>query len=222
MAQIPEYNEIKLEKFPYQEDGRQVSETSEFETYDDLKLWKEFKNGNRAAFIFIYHKYFDRMYSYAHQFTDDSELVKDSIQDLFIEINASRTRLTDTDCIHLYLYKAIKRKIIRLLGQYQKVSENNEGFARAGFNVELSVEQKIINRQIAEEQILKLKDSVNKLTGRQREAIFYFYYEGFSLEQVKELMEMQSIKATQNLIYKAIRELRKMLVLLTIALLWAF
>lgn len=220
MSQIPDKADVvRLESFSKHDHVDVVSHVSEFEEWSDLKLWQEFKKGSRSAFVFIYHRYFDRLYNYGHQFTHDTGLIKDCIQDLFIELNYSKSRLSDTHSIHLYLYKAVKRKIIKTLKNHKKSLWNgkDELFAY-GFNIELSIEQKIINRQIADEQILKLNDSVNKLTYRQREAIFYFYYEGFSLTQVRELMEMQSLKATQNLIYKAVKELRKLLVFLPLPL----
>lgn len=209
---------VRLENFPERSTEEVVSPVSEFENMPDLKLWQEFKKGSRAAFIFIYHKYFDKLYNYAYQFARDRDLVKDSIQDLFVELNYAKSRLSDTDSIQLYLYKSIKRKVLRI-ARRQLNSVDTDGAAwRNGFNIELSVEQKIINRQIADEQMLKLNDSVNKLTYRQREAIFYFYYEGFSLEQVNELLDMKSLKATQNLIYKAIKELRKLLAFIFLSL----
>lgn len=204
---------IRLEAFPPQSAKADATAASEFEAYSDLRLWREFKKGSRSAFIYIYHTYFDRIYNYAHQFTPDTDLVKDCIQDLFIELNNSKSRLSDTDSIHLYLFKATKRKLLRAAKRKIKVVDTFNSVSEVNFFIELSVEQKMINRQIDEDQIFELKNSINKLTDRQREAIFYFYYEGFSLAQVKELMGIQSIKATQNLIYKAIKELRKMLIL---------
>jgi DNA-directed RNA polymerase specialized sigma24 family protein len=64
---------------------------------------------------------------------------------------------------------------------------------------------------ISEEQKERLNDALQQLTGRQREIIYYFYYESFSIEQVRELMDFQSVKAAQNLLYRTIRVLRTIL-----------
>lgn len=189
-------------------------ELPQFANCSDLQIWQEFKRGSRAAFIYIYHQYFEGLYAYGHQFSKNTDLIKDCIHDLFVEIDQSKARLSDTTSIRLYLYKSIKRKILYTLKKRQKFVSSEDNSEAFRFNFDLPAEQKMINRQMDEERIKKLNEAVSQLTHRQREAVFYFYYEGFSFQQISELMEFQSIKATQNLLYRALKELRKILSIL--------
>jgi len=188
-----------------------VRESSEYEYFSERELWKEFKKGKRTAFIFIYNRYFDRLYIYGHQFTRDSELVKDCIQEIFIDIDLTKKRLSNTDSIHFYLLKTLKSKLIKVLKKNRRnlLSAYQDSFEP--FNIDLSIEQKIIDRQIDEEKMQKLKNAVNNLTHREREVIFYYYYENLTLDQIKQIMGFKSVKITRNLIYKAIKELRVIL-----------
>ncbi len=198
---------------------KSLKRVSEFDLYTDQELWNEFKSGKKAAFIYIYNKYFDRLYAYGHRFTSDSELIKDCIQEVFIVINLTKTKLSDTDCIHLYLYKALRTTILKSfkIKQRQVASLNNGLFVP--FNFDISIEEKIINRQLDEERVDKLKVAIKNLTEREREIIFYYYYENFSLDQIRQVMGFKSSKIAQNLIYKAIRGLREIMLIFLFTLL---
>ena len=192
---------------------------SQFTGMADRQIWEAFKTGSKAAFIFIYESYFDALYAYGHQFSGDSEMVKDCIQELFEEINESKKRLSHTNSIRHYLYKALKYKILRVLKKQSKmVSEQNYPHGLS-FDFEISVEQTIINRQLREEKIQLLNQAIANLTDRQKEVIFYFFYEEFDIDQIRQIMDFKSIKAAQNIVYRAIKQLRSLLISLLIPLL---
>lgn len=193
-------------------DDHRIHPVPEPASSSDLDLWRAFKSGDRGAFVTIYNVYFDKLYGYGHQFTADTDLIKDCIQDLFIDLDRTRARLSDTHSIQFYLFKSLKRSIIRKIKVDKRDNlRNTEAELGKEFHVELSVEQKMINHRISEEQKVRLNHALHELTGRQREIIYYFYYESFSMEQIRELMDFQSVKAAQNLLYRAIKVLRAIL-----------
>ncbi|MEQ9287163.1 MAG: sigma factor-like helix-turn-helix DNA-binding protein [Cyclobacteriaceae bacterium] len=59
-----------------------------------------------------------------------------------------------------------------------------------------------------EENIHKLNHAREYLTKRQKQAIYYFYYEDLSYEEVSEIMGLNNVKSTRNLVYKAINILK--------------
>ncbi len=174
----------------------------------DGEIWQMFKNGHEGAFKFIYEKYAGQLLSYGIRLTGNREVIKDTIQDLFIELRNSRN-LSDTDCIKFYLLKALRFKIIHALKKQNgknRLFRNHDGFS---FQIEVSHEVKIINRQIEEEKKERLERSLLKLNSRQREAIYYFYYENMSYAQVASLMGFANVKSVRNLIYKSLDIIRK-------------
>jgi DNA-directed RNA polymerase specialized sigma24 family protein len=56
-----------------------------------------------------------------------------------------------------------------------------------------------------------LNDAIVKLSRRQREIIYYSFFEGFNYDQIQEIMELENHQSARNLMYKAIKELRKLL-----------
>ena len=175
---------------------------SEFEKVPDMQLWTEFKRGSEAAFIFMYKKYFPQLYSYGFQFTNDHEFIQDCIQDLFIEIRKKRKNLSDTDCIKLYLFKILRRKIISAIRRRNNLKAKDISLQE--FDVTFSIEHHLINQQLTQEKIEGLNRALENLSNRQKEAVYYFYYENFSYKEIAEMMDMAHVRSARNLIYRAL------------------
>ena len=189
------------------EDNRTPSSAIDSKNKNEGAIWEAFKNGNESAFIYIYETYFDSLFVYGCQFTRNDDIVKDAIQDLFIEIRKNRGRLGKTDSIKFYLYKSLKRAVIKACGQWYNRCEEIDSNTAFGFV--FSHEQILIERQLDEEKTAMLKQAIQSLSPRKREIIFYFYYEGLSYQQIQELMEMSHVRSARNLLYKAVDFLRE-------------
>ncbi len=185
----------------------------------DNEIWLMFKKGNEGAFNFIYEQYFPVLFKYGHRFTKNREIVKDAIQDLFIELRASGQNLSDTDSIKYYLFKALRWKILQYLNRKRKFSEVNWHQAVFDFEIIDSPEIVLIQQQTDEEKKEKLHKALQSLSKRQKEGIYYFYFEGLSYAQVASIMGMSNIKSARNLIYKAIDSLKKIFIVITLLIL---
>ncbi|MCC5929929.1 MAG: sigma-70 family RNA polymerase sigma factor [Cyclobacteriaceae bacterium] len=182
-----------------------------YQNKKDEEVWSLFKNGNEIAFVHIYKTHFYALFRYGSQFTSNRECIKDAIHDLFLELKVKRQKLSSTDNIRFYLLKSLKIRLISLLKKESKFVAEKSDYKGMDFEFSIPVEELLINRQIDEERRNKLNDAIMKLTNRQREIIFYFYYEGFTLDKIQELMQFESKKATQNLLYKTLAILRSRL-----------
>jgi RNA polymerase sigma factor (sigma-70 family) len=172
----------------------------------DLLLWKSFKSGSESAFIFIYEHNFEILYSYGCRLTNDGEVIKDAIQDLFIELRKNRENLGDTDSIKFYLFKCLKRRINRELNSW--INKKEEFIGDLSFEITFSPEQVLIDSQLDKEKTEKLNKAIQGLSARKREAVYYLFYEGLSYEQIKEIMDLSHVKSARNLVYKALNFLR--------------
>lgn len=182
---------------------------SKFDGWDEAAIWKAYKSGSREAFVYIYHKYFPVLYNYGHQLCSRSEQIEDCIQELFVDLSRAGQKLGDTDSIKFYLIKSLKNKFLKILKKEKRVKENEKFFPGYDFQFTLSAEQKIINAQLDKERIAKLNKSLDLLTARQREAIYYYFYEGLSIDEISEIMEVTNRRTVQNIIYRALAYLRK-------------
>ncbi|MDN5215534.1 sigma-70 family RNA polymerase sigma factor [Fulvivirgaceae bacterium BMA12] len=187
----------------------------------DIEIWSMFKKGHEGAFNFIYENYFPLLFKYGHRFTKNREVVKDAIQDLFIELRAGGQNLSDTDSIKYYLFKALRWKIQQYLKKRKRFLGEDKLPVDFTFEVVDSPEISLIRRQIDEEKKMRLQKSLQSLSKRQKEAIYYFYYEHLTYAQVASIMGMSNIKSARNLIYKAIDSLKKIINLISLTLLFS-
>lgn len=175
---------------------------------DDMLLWKAFKNGSESAFITIYKQYFQILYNFGRQLSGDPDLIKDCIQDVFITLRKSRKNLAEVSSIKAYLLKSIRHRIIRELKRSKRRNEWILLQAPLDFQIEPSTENLIIDRQFQEHQIMSIANALTHLSNRQKEAIYYYYYNDLSYEEIKEVMGFSSTEAARNLIYRSLSAIR--------------
>lgn len=197
------FSHFKVSKqFPAERDKSRSDEK-----IPDASLWDQFRNGSDAAFIEIYEQYFDRLYAYGMRLTGEESLTKDGIQELFFDLKNLRKKLGPTDHIRFYLLKCLKRKLYRQQSRWEQRREDLS--EKEGFGFELSHEQVLIDQQLDTERIEQLNRAIAELSPRKKEIIYYFFYEGLSYSEIRELMGMDSDHTTRNLMYKALEFLRK-------------
>ncbi|MDN5199715.1 sigma-70 family RNA polymerase sigma factor [Fulvivirgaceae bacterium BMA10] len=177
----------------------------------DSEQWKAFKNGDEASFINIYTQYFPVLFNYGHQFTQDKELIKDLIQDLFIELKQKRKTLGNTNSIKFYLLKSYRRKLLNCLKRDKLNTSKKKKFVRDTFEIELAYESCLINVQLKDEIKFKLNQALNDLTKRQREILIYFFQDGLSYEEITSIMEFSRIEYTRVLMSRSLSKLRGIL-----------
>jgi RNA polymerase sigma factor (sigma-70 family) len=173
----------------------------------DKAIWASFRSGNKNAFTFIFNTYVKVLYAYGEKITSDKALVQDCIQDLFIDLWRKRDTLGETDSIRFYLFKSLRRSIVRKLSRNSKfiqASAINDDFV---FAIEFSHEHTLIREQLTEDQSKLLSAALNKLTGRQREAIYLKFYQKLSSQEIADTLQID-INSLYNLISKSIEILR--------------
>lgn len=171
---------------------------------NDEKLWRKICLGNEQAFSYIYRKYAKELFSYGAHFTNDHELIKDCIQNVFVRIFRKANSLGHTTNIRFYLLLALKNELFQVFRKKDKIIllENSPSF---------SIEYTVNNQAVEDEEMRLLLERVNQmlniLSPRQKEAIYYRFIEELSLEEISQIMDI-SYQSTQNIIQRALKKLR--------------
>ncbi|HSF55332.1 MAG TPA: sigma-70 family RNA polymerase sigma factor [Algoriphagus sp.] len=200
--------EKKISSTPHEKRGFQSSASPPFSS--DGEAWDAFRQGNESAFIFIYETYFEILFGYGFSIVPDPNIVKDSLQDLFIQLRERRGQLGSTDSIKFYLFKCLKRRLQKEISKWPGIKDSLDAIP-ADFLFTLSYEAQLIDKQLTTEKITHLNEAITKLSKRQREIIYYSFFEGFNYTQIQEIMGLESHQSGRNLMYKALKELRKLL-----------
>src|SRR5215467_8963832 len=132
---------------------------------DDLSLWLRFKNGDKVAFAELYQKHIISLAAYGSKICPDQEILKDSIQELFVELWNSRQNLSVTGSVRFYLFKALRYKLLR----FEKRTHAQARWLQSAAEVIYSergdnIESSIINQENQESKIAKLKEAIKGLT----------------------------------------------------------
>jgi RNA polymerase sigma factor (sigma-70 family) len=169
--------------------------------------WSRFKNGDVNALESIYRAHVRSLINYGLKITEDLDLIKDSIQDLFIELWKSRQNLADTDQPKFYLFRALRNKLANALSQQSFVSEREMQLASANLLTEY-VELEIVDKEQQMQASGTLKKLLEKLPRRQHEAIYLRFYHNFSYEIIASMMNM-NYQSVLNLMQRALKSMRK-------------
>lgn len=168
------------------------------------QIWLSFKQGNEDAFTDLMELYYPSMLNYGLRFRKDRELVKDCIQDLFLDLWKNRKTLGDVLSPKSYLLISLRRKLLKEADKLRWFREAPEISEDYDFEVQFAIETYLINTEIQHEDLKKLKRSLSQLTKRQREAIYLRFYQELSYEDIAGTMGINQHSAV-NLVYEAIR-----------------
>ena len=174
---------------------------------EEALLWLQFKKGDKDAFAILYKTHILSLIAYGSKLCTDKEALKDAIHELFVELWNSRSNLADTDSVTFYLIKALRYKLIRL----EKQRHIQTRVPAANFNkshFEDPIEASIIERETLDSNIAHLRKAIQALTTRQQEVIQLRFYQGFSNEQIAEIMSMH-YQSVSNLLYNALCRLKE-------------
>jgi RNA polymerase sigma factor (sigma-70 family) len=175
----------------------------------DLRLWQRFREGDEAAFALIFDHFSPILYRYGSSITVHKDIVEDSIQDGFVDIWRTKERLSDTDNIGFYMFKVVRRKIYKNLQSRQFQSEDSldDLLINTLTTIENSVETTLINDESEAKRRLAIANVIIQLPPRQREVIELRFYQGFSYEQIAEIMGI-NLQSVHNNVHRALTFLR--------------
>lgn len=188
---------------------------------EDAVLWDSLKIGNETAYEELYRRYFQVLFSYGKRLIKDEDVVKDAIQDLFVDIWRTHKNINQAQSVKFYLISSLRRKIHRslkpdyLFGDYW---ENiNEQFLPIHPSVEkdfTQIEEEYLNKERVNSWLIQLPE-------RQNEALILRYFHNFEYAEIAQILDIKE-QTARNLVQKAIILLRKMAVTLAITLLPLF
>ena len=172
----------------------------------DFEIWENFKKGDQSALSLVYFQNFHSMFQYGIRFKDDSEFIKDCIQDVFYKLIQAGEKLSPTDNIRFYLFRALKNGIYKELGKSKKTEPIE--FNQLKFEALFALEEEFAEKDNVSEKEKALLQALNELSDRQREIIFLRYECGMEYEQICEMMQL-NYDSARTLVSRAIKSLKK-------------
>jgi len=177
----------------------------------DKKIWDDFRKGKDQALSDIYNKYIQLLFRFGKKFSDDDELLKDTIQDLFFDLIRTRKKLGVTDNICFYLMASFRRKLVRNLSHINKSIDQYSGNEKEPeVNIVYSIETELIEKEELTEREKAVKEALAELSPGQREILFYRFTCNFDYGQICEIMKIKYDSARKQ-VSRALKSMKKAL-----------
>ena len=177
--------------------------------------WIQFREGEKNALGSLFKFYYNDLYAYGMKLTGNEEIVRDSIQDLFVKLWESRSRIKVVNQVKPYLIRAFRNLTI----DQSRVAERNpvQRFSISEFSETLNFESEDFESEseFTQEQISKVLTLLNLLPPRVREAIYLRYFTGLSTEELAKVLNV-TVQSTRNLVHQGIKSLKEDLLILLI------
>jgi RNA polymerase sigma factor (sigma-70 family) len=177
------------------------------DSYNNTILWKSFLAGDKEAFAHFYNLHVDALYHYGTKLCSDDNLVKDAIQEVFLDLYLKQKKnKTNPENLRYYLILALKRNLIKKLKRNRRLISEEE--CELNFEPEYSIEKAIIENEEKAELNRRVNEVLKNLPARQKEALYLRYNESMEYEDIAKVLNI-SIESVRKQVYRALQSIRK-------------
>lgn len=171
------------------------------------QVWQSFRSGNADSFREIYNEFADALFTYGSKITPDRELLKDCIQDLFIDLYRYNLELRCPEYLEFYLYKTLKHLLIRKIRLGRQLQHlPAEDFTV--FNLNFNFEEDYFQQESEMKRQESVKRILQNLDDTKRELIFLKFTSGLNYAEIGEILNLKPDTVKKQL-YRLLQSLRE-------------
>ncbi len=169
-------------------------------------VWNQMKAGNEQGLSDLFTRLYPDLYLYGMKIFNLPDLVKDSIQDVFVRVWEKRKTLGEVLNPKAYLITALRRKLF----------ENKERYFAADAELLTKISEKqafsFVENEFTEipEISEKLRESliatINDLPERQRELVFLRFYYNLKYREIADILDVKE-QTVKNLMQRTMASL---------------
>lgn len=173
-------------------------------TLSDDTLWQQLQSGDKRALGLLAERHYRALFHYGTKLTTNHALIQDCLQDLFLTLWEKRQTTSILQSVRAYLFVALRNNILRQVKQQSYDEDMLESDAPDGLTDPESLYVQVESEQTV---LASLKQALERLPKRQREAIYLRYYENLSYEEIGTAMSLNR-QVVANYLQNALHHLR--------------
>ncbi|WP_420150710.1 RNA polymerase sigma factor [Spirosoma sp.] len=177
---------------------------------EEAQQWKAFMADDETALRKLMERFYATLTNYGSKYTKDREVVKDCIQELFIDLWYHRHQLVQPNSVKAYLLTSLRRRLFRQLNKSIFSIVSDSALENESFQFESSPDLILIERESIVRQAQQVAHYLNELPRRQREIVYLKYYQNLSRDEIAEVMGITQ-QSVSNLLQKALQTLRQVI-----------
>ncbi|MEO6721848.1 MAG: sigma-70 family RNA polymerase sigma factor [Ferruginibacter sp.] len=174
---------------------------------NDETLWKGLQQGDKEMFLALYKKYYHSLLFIGLKEIKDAQLVKDTIQQLFLYLWEKRETINEAKNIKSYLVTSFLRKLTVDWKKSEKASHLQIVSNNYSEDTQPNPEEKLIKKDEQNHLFKLLMIHINELPNRQRELIVLKFYEGLTYEEIVQRTGL-SHRTVYNKIHESLKKLK--------------
>jgi RNA polymerase sigma factor (sigma-70 family) len=175
--------------------------------------WIDICEGSKDSYSKMYSSYYSKFFNYGRKFTDNIPLIEDVIQDVLVSIWINRKNLSSINNPYIYYFTVYRNALFKKIKEAKLLKDDIVDTEPV-----FAIDSIIISRETDKELKIQLEAALQKLTSRQREAIYLRFYENLSYDEVAAILNI-SVKATYKIMARALLQLKDTMLLPSIAIL---
>ncbi len=177
-------------------------------THPPAILWSGFLNGNQKALSGLYHSYYTRLFEYGLRLVRNEELIKDSIQELFLYMWEHRSSINEVRSVKAYLFLSLRRSIFVQLRREKSRYQRNKQYVEDFLDDRKNIEDILVALDESNAQSEQIRRAYTYLSERQQEVIQLKYFDGLTTAEICKLLGLKR-QSVYNCLSEAIARLQK-------------
>lgn len=172
----------------------------------DIKLYKEYLDGNKEAFELLYNKYKEKVQYFVYNMVKDYQKAEDITQDTFVYV--MQNKIKDGYTFKYYIYLVAKSRAYNSIITEKKRTTINKTYLLHELS---NVEQDVADVVTKNEKKKDIIAAINELEDRYKNAVYLTQIEKLTYQETAQILG-ESIQNVKNLVHRGKKGLRKILI----------
>lgn len=172
----------------------------------DIALWDLLIEGDQKALEILYQRYYSLLLNYGLKCNPDRELIKDCIQDLFINIYQNSHINSSNITVRSYLLRALRNNLTNKIISQKEVESLEDLSFRIPVNEDLfdQLFPKNDHDLLLARRLLK---AISYLSSNQKTVLYLRYVKELSYKEIADIMSI-NVQSSMNLVNRTLAKLR--------------
>jgi RNA polymerase sigma-70 factor (family 1) len=164
------------------------------------------REGKTEAYHYLIRVYFPVLKNYAAKILDDTAVIEDIVDDVFIKVWFNREKFNDFVEIKKFLYTSVRNACLNHLRNIQREKVKHNVFSEVYVNTEVEEGEELIQSELFAE----IRKAIENLPEKMREVFIMAYLEKIDNYKIAETLNL-SYQTVRNQKTKALTLIRKSL-----------
>jgi RNA polymerase sigma factor (sigma-70 family) len=174
----------------------------------DRALWRRMREGDEQALGILFRRHYAMLYDYGMKISRQAELVKDSLQEIFVYVWEKRKNISEVDSVRAYLLVSLRRELLKSLDRAQQRQASHQRFEVEQAQTYFSPEDFLVMQEKKNADQRAMKKALQEIPPRLREALYLKTYDGLTYKEISLIMKV-SPQVARNYVSEAFHRLRE-------------